>query len=326
MVTQRHVDLPRAAFVPIQNAAQGLGGGMNNGIIVVRNRHDRTLAIEKRLSAELIAHGACQREVDAMAQCDGHPNIVYLISYDFAAASVRQVGYGSVWMQYCELGSLDALMLRYDQRREMLADEGFVWKVFWDMALAVCYLATGHPNQATRDLAMDGRSATSVRTWVPMIHCDLKPSNVFLTWNDPLGADARSGYPTAVIGDFGVAAINGRPSAGGDRSFASPEVWSRRCSDKTNVWGVGIIIHCLVMISQSPYGSSAERERRPFGRLDVSVGLDILTRRCLSQYPAKGPGAHELPRIVWDCYKHWRRERRGERGTPLPEWAIPSQR
>jgi hypothetical protein len=43
-------------------------------------------------------------------------------------------------MQYCELGSLDGLISRISKRAERLPDEDFLWKVFWDMSLALAFL------------------------------------------------------------------------------------------------------------------------------------------------------------------------------------------
>ncbi|KAF2823868.1 hypothetical protein CC86DRAFT_468861 [Ophiobolus disseminans] len=67
-----------------------------------------------------------------------HPNIVHMVGYDRTDSS--KLGYASIFMQHCELGSVAGIMKQYAKRHETLADEAFLWKVFWDTSLSLCSL------------------------------------------------------------------------------------------------------------------------------------------------------------------------------------------
>ncbi|KAF2851940.1 hypothetical protein T440DRAFT_361962, partial [Plenodomus tracheiphilus IPT5] len=170
---------PRHEFTPVQNAAQGVGGGQNQGILIVRHKTSGKVYIEKRIPPCLITQGDTRREVRAMGQCSSHPNIVRLITYDLNTPA--HIPYGSLYLQHCELGSLDALMLRYAARGQYLADEGFVWKVFFDLSLALAKLHFGADEQLSRARAAIGKDAKPIAGWNPITHRDIKPSNIFLT-------------------------------------------------------------------------------------------------------------------------------------------------
>jgi hypothetical protein len=81
--------------------------------------------------------GYAKREVDAMNLCQDHPYIIQLKAFDL---DYSKLYYGSIYMQYCELDSLDGLISRISKRGERLPDEDFLWKVFWDMSLALAFL------------------------------------------------------------------------------------------------------------------------------------------------------------------------------------------
>ncbi|KAH9882450.1 hypothetical protein J1614_000686 [Plenodomus biglobosus] len=219
---------PRHEFTPVQNAAQGVGGAQNKGILITKHNSSGKLYIEKRIPLALIAMGDSRREVRAMQQCSTHPhpNIVRLITFELQTPN--HIPYGSLWLQYCELGSLDALMLRYMRRGQYLADEGFAWKVFLDLALAIAYLHTGYSEQKTLEQAQAGKSTKQVAGWNPILHRDLKPSNVFLSWKHADG----TGYPTVLVGDFGCAvsvrdiAQGSRIEMRADTMFEAPEAAS----------------------------------------------------------------------------------------------------
>ncbi|CBY00229.1 hypothetical protein LEMA_P013590.1 [Plenodomus lingam JN3] len=175
---------PCHEFTPIQKAIQGVGGAQNSGILITLHNSSGKVYIEKRIPLRLITQGDIRREVCAMQQCSAqpHPNIVRLITFELQ--SPYHIPHGSLWLQHCELGSLDALMLRYMRRGHHLADESFMWKVFFGLALAIAYLHTGSSEQDTRERAHVGKGAKMVAGWNPIIHRDLKPSNKILSLLD----------------------------------------------------------------------------------------------------------------------------------------------
>ncbi|KAH7396315.1 kinase-like domain-containing protein [Pyrenochaeta sp. MPI-SDFR-AT-0127] len=317
----------RSDYIPIQHAAQGLGGSQNSGIYIVRQRRTNVVCIEKRVPPVHINAGDTHREVRAMQQCMRHPNIVCILDYDLHHS---RTGYGCIWMQHCELGSLDALILRLAQNRVYLPDEGFLWKVLWDITIALCYLSTGCDPLTTQENARAGRSVPRKPGWNYVIHHDLKPSNIFMTMRYPLGANRRSDFPTCLIGDFGcsVSLADIHSGQGGTRvlplqdpAFNPPEAPS--FDEKGDVYGIGLIIHCLALLQQVPTPSQTMRERAPLQNLYASEGLNTTISSCLIRDLRLRPSPQDLPMLVWRHYQAWRRSRH-DGGQPLPGWAFNS--
>ena len=151
---------------------------------------------------------------------------------------------------------------------------------------------------------------------------DLKPANIFLVGSKP---QAYSDYPQPVLADFGLAfktqtndpcnpsMYNG---GSGTKGFRAPE--QRRWVDsatsqlidewaldsKTNVYGVGMILWCMVTLDSQP------EEPLWLGRGDMdrtlvplpvafpanlySVELRQLIGECLSFFPANRPTFREI--------------------------------
>jgi serine/threonine protein kinase len=115
-----------SCFETIKSLTAAKNGGNNQGGFLVKSKRSGNLYIEKRISQEHIQLGYATREKDALCQCGDHPNIVSLICYDFDCSLL---GYGSIFMEQCELGSLDSLITRYNQRGKLLDNEGFLYKI-----------------------------------------------------------------------------------------------------------------------------------------------------------------------------------------------------
>lgn len=99
----------RSKYEVMGSATQGVGGNNNLGIYVVRHRRTNKQYIVKRIRVSDIQRGYIQREIRNMQQGANHLNIATLIDHDLAH---HNVGYGSMFMQRGELGSLDALILK----------------------------------------------------------------------------------------------------------------------------------------------------------------------------------------------------------------------
>ncbi|KAH7350386.1 kinase-like domain-containing protein [Pyrenochaeta sp. MPI-SDFR-AT-0127] len=190
---------PRSAFDTIRSLSAARNGGQNCGVYLVKSKRSDTKYIEKRVNRRSIQEGYAQREVQAMFQCRNSPHIICIETWDL---DYCRLGYGSIFMQRCELGSLDLLIERYARRRERLGDAGFLWKVIWDLSLALCFLWIGTDAVTTRNRAAMGRSISVQPHWNHILHRDLKPANIFLTWSNRMEADGCS-FPTIVVGDLG---------------------------------------------------------------------------------------------------------------------------
>ena len=148
---------------------------------------------------------------------------------------------------------------------------------------------------------------------------DLKPANVFLDARDP---NRYPDYPRAVLGDFGLAfrdpeehpTYNPRwyNEGVGTRGFLAPEqrryvnqtnllpIDNGRLNAKTNVWGIGQIIYCLVTLKWNPdqpnwLGDGFDEGSPPVDATDgpfvmgYSNTLLNLIRNCLSFQPWNRP-------------------------------------
>lgn len=285
----------RSEFTSVVNAAQGVGGNNNLGVVVVRSRRDGEKYIEKRVHPQAIAIGHIQREVRLMQQSRGHPNIFAIQSYDL---SYRSLGYGSVFMQRAELGSLDALLLRFERRRSRLPDEGFAWKVFYDLSIALAYLWTGRDALSVRRAASNGRSLTNVAGWDAIVHRDLKPSNIFMTAVDPIQLDTCP-YPTMLLGDFGSAVLvseiaggNARCDMipGNDPTFAPPEY--PNYSERGDVFSLALILMCVAYQVQEPPTVQPAQSSRMSGPMASLLAL------CLQRKQSRRPTPKTLPALV----------------------------
>ena len=167
--------LSRSDFVTVRHLSAERAGGFNRGIVLVRCRRNDKHYIEKRIGLREIRSGHAAREARAMTLCR-HPHIVEAYFADLTTQRGRD--YGSIYMAHCELGSLDSMIARFDARHARLP-EGFIWKVFFDMATALCYLQTGMKSSRA---AMEGHPINERRSgWDKILHRDIKPANIFLT-------------------------------------------------------------------------------------------------------------------------------------------------
>ncbi|KAF1834130.1 kinase-like protein [Decorospora gaudefroyi] len=316
----------RNDYFQVQQAVQGFGGTQNSGVYVVLHRTTNTTCIEKRVAAKQNGAESVEHEIRTMKQVKGHPNIVSILEYDTDDIDTT---YASIYMQHCELGSLDSLIGRFAQRDLYLEDEGFLWKVLWDVSLALCYLWTGHDYEDTRQRALQGQCVDGREAgWNAIIHRDMKPGNIFMTWWGPQGCDPSSVYPIVVLADFGCSVtstdilLNTKPAQllrRGRVCFDPPEP---RYTKQADVYGIGLIMHCLALMQQLPCGSVNEREATPFGEgHGFCEGLEEAVQKCLIENPSSRPTPEGLPKMVWEAYWQWRSARSND-GQSLPGWTF----
>ncbi|KAF2448794.1 kinase-like protein [Karstenula rhodostoma CBS 690.94] len=305
--------LSQSDFTTIRHLTAEREGGFNQGIVLVRHRRTSTLYIEKRVSTQAIRTGHAAREARALRTCS-HPHIISLV---FADLDPRTHGYGSIYTTYCELGSLDGLISRL-ARRSTYAPEGFLWKLLFEMATALCYLQTGL--KSSRD-AMNGQPVTArQRGWDKILHRDIKPGNVFLTSHRQ---STHSAYPTLVLGDFGASLMERDAQSplmtAWTKPFAAPE--EPRYTDTSDVYSLALSVYCLTTLRQSP-------GRRESVRNDPAPGYSRELRgvlgRMLRTRPEDRANVGYLPYLVWREMAVVKREREagGIRSESLPSWAL----
>ena len=165
------------------------------------------------------------------------------------------------------------------------------------------------PVQTAVDYVLQTCEALAEAHALGIVHRDIKPSNLFLT----TGVD---GSPCIKVLDFGISkatnAIDAtRPDFGltqtqtvmGSPQYMAPEQMrsSRRVDGRTDIWGLGTIMHELLtgappfvassmpelfaMILQDP--PPRLRDRRP----DIPADLDDIVLRCLEKSPDARPAS-----------------------------------
>jgi serine/threonine protein kinase len=101
----------------------------------------------------------------------------------------------SVYVEFCDRGSLQDLIEKYQQQTKLKVPERFIWHCFASLCDGLAYLQGGR----SYILADDSASAPG---WVPVLHRDLKPDNILLRSRDTV---ASKRYFYCVISDFGLA-------------------------------------------------------------------------------------------------------------------------
>ena len=161
------------------------GGGLNEGISIVEHKKTGILYVEKKLPTDF---PETEREI-LFLNVLKHPNIIRYI--DAYIPHGPHEG-ASLYVEYCELGTLQGLIERYLARNEKYPEnkqaripEPFIWHVLESMAHAFLYIHHGVPK--------DGEQ---VNMWYQIVHRDIKPDNIFLRKSE----DAT--YPDIVLADF----------------------------------------------------------------------------------------------------------------------------
>ena len=188
-------------------AGAGRKGGLNAGVFVVKNRKTGKSCVYKKIPGQ--HKEILEREI-LLLQVLRHPNIVGFVDAFITDHQPVQLG---LYMEYCDLGSLQDLLDRYCSHLPALIPESFVWHVLHSLTSALQYI---HHGIAAGD-RRDPPEPCDRRAWPIILHCDIKPDNIFLRStheqflvypHHPLVPGKKvitqhpSSYPKVVLADF----------------------------------------------------------------------------------------------------------------------------
>jgi serine/threonine-protein kinase len=135
------------------------------------------------------------------------------------------------------------------------------------------------------------------------VHCDVKPSNVFV-----LSRPRRGGRPRIKLIDFGGARridepVSANPGIAGTPAYMAPEQWRGEPVPASDVYSLGCMLYELatgqpVFSGTLPYLRAAHCHRQPRPpsehRPDLPPELERVIVRALAKNPALRPSAAEL--------------------------------
>ncbi|KAL8824454.1 MAG: hypothetical protein Q9170_008146, partial [Blastenia crenularia] len=247
-----------------------------------------------------------------------------------------------LYLEYCEHGDLEKLIAKYRARKRYFPEE-FIWDVFYHLAKACRAMDRGPSDE---DRVMDEADT--------YVHCDIKPENIFLASSQEYNDDGIPIYPSARLGDFGIAIVTGvndpdnpslykgrgtmgykapeqklplhaQPSSDGD-GFVEAEITDSgpKFSSQTNIWGTGCIIYKLVWLTDAYYDMHGKNDKhgealpeiKTKRQPDYSKELCDLVRECLRFRPEMRPTCDQLLKRVRRGRRRFRKPWKGGRDIP----------
>ena len=144
------------------------------------------------------------------------------------------------------------------------------------------------------------------------IHCDIKPDNVFVLYEQ-----TKEGWPQIKVIDYGVsrktsAAANDDGTIAGTPMYMSPEQWRGAPTTKSDVYALGCLLYELCTGDQPFHGTlpqlmllhSEQLPHRPSTyRSEMSSTFEAMIMRMISKDPMMRPTMDEveytLARLAW---------------------------
>ena len=225
-------DLKRSRFDEVENYKEvaHIGSGGYGNCLLLQKRSNQTLRVCKvqKRTKEL----AEPLEIEILRDIlHDHPRIVRLHE------AITHTHTMQLYFDYYPGGDLFQLNARYVEEWEPVP-ESFIWHCFLQLSEALAYIHHGYDRR-------QNSGPPHASEWQPIIHGDVKPENVFL---GPPTEDSH-GYPSLVLGDFGLATIDEFPVPG-TWKWQPPEL--PMTSKKADVWALGAIIHSLAHDGRPP--------------------------------------------------------------------------
>ena len=225
-------DLKRSRFDEVESYTQvgHVGSGGYGNCLLLQKKSNQTLRVCK--VQKRIKEVSEPLEIEILRDIiNDHPRIVRLHE------AITHTHTMQLYFDYYPGGDLFQLNARYVENWEPVP-ESFLWHCFLQLSEALAYIHHGYDRRQ-----ISGPPSES--EWQPIIHGDVKPENVFL---GPPTEDSH-GYPSLVLGDFGLATISECPVPG-TWKWQPPEL--PISSTKADVWALGAIIHSLAHDGRPP--------------------------------------------------------------------------
>jgi serine/threonine protein kinase len=154
-------------------------------------------------------------------------------------------------------------------------------------------------------IAAQVASAVAALHVAGVVHCDIKPANVFVLYD---ASHAPGGWPRVKVLDYGVARLADEPPAAdgtvvGTPAFMAPEQWLGAPTAKSDVYALGCMMYELVtgepvFSGALPQLMTAHCERLPswpaMRRSAFDPALERLIVRALAKDPGERPTMAEL--------------------------------
>lgn len=269
-------------------------GGLNAGIFQVRSAKDPLgrIFIEKRFKPTEFDNGIVYREIQLLFQISDHPHIPRMI--DHFVDNVQKKA--SVYMENCELGSLEKLIGKVD--KEHRVNEHKVWMWFIQAMEALVYCHRG-PEPDNDKSVLD--------SWCIIYHRDIKPANILLTRKDD--------KVVAKLADFGCAIsaeltfmekkqVYASSASAMTEGFDPPE--HPNFEGRSDIWQMGMTMLCLCTGLKDPRST-----RNPEGQKwdpetaageEYSNELNAVLRWCLTKDVTKRPRSFLLLQRLKESY------------------------
>lgn len=143
------------------------------------------------------------------------------------------------------------------------------------------------------------------------IHCDLKPNNIILLFDDDVD---RAEWPRVKVIDYGVARLVEDPTTAdtiaGTPAYMAPEQWRGAPTPKSDVYGLGCLLYELV-VGEPPFRGPLPQlmmlhthqlaVRPSVTRPDVPVELERLIMRALAKDESMRPTMADLAAGLARC-------------------------
>lgn len=259
-------------------------GGEGHTDLVKSTNTSRLFAVKTCQPGHYSMTGTQPREVrilqGQMGRGKGHPRILKMKDYTFLpSSSSTDSGLKLLlFYEYHPGGDLARFCVGH-------TSEKFLTHVFRQMASALAFLHDGYRV----------RSGRWEESWKRIVHCDIKPANIFLK----TALTAENPLPDVVLGDFGLATRNLEGNSGGTAAYMPPELPLK--SGKADVWALGGSIYHMAH-GNPPIDDMPE---------DFPGDLDDWTLRPEARRPRKLPRMYSkfLNGLVTDCLQMERKRR-----------------
>ena len=229
----RHLiqNLKRSRFgeKDIYQELQPLGHGGNGNCFLLRRRSDQAL----RVCKVIYRFGQKEpREATILKLLPHHDRVIQL--HDL----ITHPETFQLYFDYCSGGDLSHLIKKYTSD-QLFIPESLLRHCFLQIVEALCFIHDGYD---------EWKNYRTSPTWVPVIHGDIKPENIFIRFPSQLSQTSPN-HPSFVLGDFGSASLVPSREAGTYR-WQPPEL--PVTSKGADVWAVGAVIHAMAHDGRAP--------------------------------------------------------------------------